>query len=111
MAASDDDLFKHAIDAFRAGRLDDAERHFKALLVLQPRHVAALNILGVLLASQHKFSEAEPYLRAALKLNSSSDATYYNYGIVLKGLGRAAEALEHFSKALAINPSVAETWN
>src|SRR5438105_428211 len=106
-----DPLFNQAIDAFRAGQLDDAERCFKTLLFQQPTHVAALNILGVLLASRHKFGEAEPHLRAALRLNSNSDATHYNYGIVLKGLGRAADALEEVSKALALNSGLAETWN
>jgi predicted O-linked N-acetylglucosamine transferase (SPINDLY family) len=111
MAASVDELFRQAIECFRGGQLDDAERHFRALLDQQPNHVAALNILGILLASMQKFSDAEPVLQSALKLNSSSDVTFYNYGIVLKGLGRPAEALQQFDKALAINPAVAETWN
>lgn len=111
MAAPGDDLFEAAIECFQAGRLDDAERNFKALLGRQPQHVGALNILGVLLASRHRYAEAEPHLRAASSLSPNSDATHYNYGIVLKGLGRPAEALEHFSKALALNPSVADTWN
>ncbi|MEA2979998.1 MAG: protein O-GlcNAc transferase [Alphaproteobacteria bacterium] len=109
--ASSDVLFNQAIDAFRAGRLDDAERRLKSVLTRQPRHVAALNILGVLLATKEKYQEAESYLRSALKINSNSETTFYNMGIVLKGLGRPAEALEHFSKAVAINPKVAETWN
>jgi protein O-GlcNAc transferase len=111
MDASGDDIFKQAMGSFQAGRLDDAERQFETLLGLQPNHVAALNILGVLLASRHKYAEAERRLRAALRFSSNSDATLCNYGIVLKGLGRSAEALDYFSKALAINPAVAETWN
>ena len=111
MAASGNDILKSAIESFQTGRLDDAERLFKSLLAQQPNHVAALNILGVLLASRHKYTEAEPYLRSALKFTANSDATLYNYGIVLKGLGRSAEALEYFSKALAINPAVPDTWN
>lgn len=104
-------LFNNAIAAFQAGRLDEAERHFKKLLAREPRNLAALNILGVLLASQHKYAQAEPYLREALRINAGSDATLYNYGTVLKGLGRSHDALDSFSKALAINPGAADTWN
>jgi predicted O-linked N-acetylglucosamine transferase (SPINDLY family) len=47
----------------------------------------------------------------ALKINATSDATFYNYGIVLKALGRPDEALQRFTQAIAINPGNAETWN
>ena len=111
MAPPGNDILKSAIECFQTGRLADAERLFKSLLAQQPNHVAALNILGVLLASLHRYAEAEPHLRSALKFTANSDATLYNYGIVLKGLGRSAEAVEYFSKALAINPDVPDTWN
>ncbi len=51
MAGSIDELFKDAMASLNAGRPDDAERHFKALLRLQPNNIAALNILGAVLAS------------------------------------------------------------
>lgn len=104
-------LFDSAIAAFQAGRLDEAERYFKQLLAREPRHLGALNILGVLLASQHKYAQAEPYLREALSIQASSDSTLSNYGIVLKGLGRSEDALKSFSSALAINPNAPDTWN
>src|SRR4051812_47830387 len=100
--ALSDILFKRGVESFHAGQLHDAERHFKSVLVREPGHVASLNILGILLASKQRYSEAESYLRAALKKNANSDSTLYNYGIVLKGLGRPTEALEQFNRALSI---------
>ncbi len=97
--------------ALQAGNLKDAEQLLKALLRAQPRHVAALNVLGVLLTQQRQFDEAETYLRRAVRENPRSDATLYNYGLVLKALARPVEAVERFTAALAINPAVAETWN
>src|SRR5664279_4736709 len=111
MALSSDDSFKQAIASFQAGRLNDAERHFKEVLRHQPKHVAALNLLSVLLTHLERCAEAEPYIKSALKLNSNSDATFYNYGLILKALKRPNEALERFSQALSINATVAETWN
>jgi len=103
--------FQRALAAFQAGNVKDAERLFKAVLRRQPKHVAALNLLGIVLTQLGRFAEAENYLRLALEEQANSDATLYNYGVVLKALNRPAEALERFSQALKINASVAETWN
>jgi len=111
MAPSIEQAFGRAFTSFRAGNLNEAERGFKEVLRQDPRHVAALNLLGIVLTHMKKYQEAESYLRLALKLNPSSDATLYNYGIILKALNRPQEALERFSQALAINSTNAATWN
>jgi predicted O-linked N-acetylglucosamine transferase (SPINDLY family) len=109
--ASAADLFRRAFSAFQQGRLDEAERAFRQLLRKEPRHLAALNILAMVLTAQKQYAEAERHLKLALKINATSDATFYNYGIVLKALGRPQEALEQFSQAIALNPANAESWN
>jgi len=111
MATLDDDIFKQAMASFQSGRLNDAEQLFKKILQQQPKHIGALNILSVVLTLLEKYSEAERYVQSALKISSSSDATFYNYGLILKALKRPTEALERFSQALSINAAVAETWN
>jgi Tfp pilus assembly protein PilF/2-polyprenyl-3-methyl-5-hydroxy-6-metoxy-1,4-benzoquinol methylase len=111
MSSLDEGIFSDAMVSFQAGRLNDAERHFKELLRHQPKHVAALNLLSVLLTHLKRYTEAERYVKSALEVSPSSDATIYNYGIILKALNRPMEALARFDEALAINASVAETWN
>jgi protein O-GlcNAc transferase len=105
------DALQRGLLALRAGNFDDAERLFNDVLHVQPRHIGALNLLGIVLIQRGRFAEAENYLRLALKENATSDATLYNYGIVLKALNRPAEAMQRFSQALAVNPAAAETWN
>ena len=83
---ADDPTFQRAMAALQAGNTKDAEQLLKALLRAQPRHVAALNVLAIALTQQRQFSEAETYLRQALRENARSDATLYNYGLVLKAL-------------------------
>jgi predicted O-linked N-acetylglucosamine transferase (SPINDLY family) len=111
MAVLVEELFTRAIASFQAGRLEDAERCFTEVLQYDPKHVAALNLLGILLTHIKRYPEAERVLQSALNLNSNSDASFYNYGVVLKALKRPGEALECFNRALAINSAVAETWN
>ena len=107
----DNDNLRRGLAALQAGNARDAERLFKAVLREHPRHVAALNLLGITLTQLGKFGDAETYLRCALQEQPKSDATLYNYGIVLKALHRPAEALQRFTEALALNPRAAETWN
>jgi protein O-GlcNAc transferase len=87
------ETFRQAIASLQARKLKDAERLFKILLAEEPRHVAGLNLFGILLIQLGRFKEAEQYVRRALDENPKSDATCYNYGIILKALGRPADAL------------------
>jgi protein O-GlcNAc transferase len=111
MKITADEAFRRALSAFQTGNAGDAERLFKAVLRAQPRHIAALNLLGIVLTQEGRFAEAEIYLRRALQEHAKSDATLYNYGVILKALNRPAEALQRFTEALAINPAAPETWN
>ena len=60
--------FRFASASFRRGDHADAERRLKAATQTEPRHAGVLNLLGALLASQERYSEAEPFLRAATKI-------------------------------------------
>lgn len=105
----DNGTLERALAALQAGDVAGAEQSFRALLRAQPRHVGALNLLGIALMRQGRFAEAEDSLRQAIEV-SRSDATLFNYGLVLKALNRPEEALKRFTEALAINPAAAETW-
>jgi tetratricopeptide (TPR) repeat protein len=108
---SEQEAFSHALAALQSRKFDDAARLFDAVLQAQPKHIAALNLLGITHTQPGRFADAEIYLKRALQEQPKSDATLYNYGLVLKALHRAAEALQRFSEALALNPGAAETWN
>jgi predicted O-linked N-acetylglucosamine transferase (SPINDLY family) len=108
---SESETFLHALSALRIGRAAEAERLFKELLKAEPRHVAGLNLLAVLMTKAERFVEAESYIRRALDENSSSDVSFYNYGIILKALNRPDEALGQLGHALRINPAIPQTWN
>ena len=83
--------FQDAVSALQAGKAEDAERLFRAVLRAEPKHVGALNLMGVVLLQRQRFAEAEPYFRDALRQNARSDATLYNHGLALKALNRPAE--------------------
>lgn len=110
-SASEHPAFVQALAALQAGRAADAEKLFKLVLADRPQHVAALNLLAVLLMRSGRFVDAELYLRQAMDADPRSAATLNNYAIVLRALGRPAEALDRLSQALRINPKDVELWN
>jgi protein O-GlcNAc transferase len=106
-----EEAFSRALAALQSGKFDDAVHLFEAVLQVQPKHVAALNLLGITHTQRGRFGDAEIYLKRALQEQPNSDTTLYNYGLVLKALHRPTEALHRFSEALALNRNAAETWN
>jgi protein O-GlcNAc transferase len=104
-------LFTQACAALQAGQWAHAEALFRKLLALQPKHLGALNLLGILLTQTGRFEEAAGAMRAALDINARSEATFCNYGLVLKKLGRLSDALSAFDQALALNAAAPDTWN
>jgi protein O-GlcNAc transferase len=106
-----DKTFQKAVNAFNQRDVVEAERLFRKLLRSDPHHVAALNLLTVILVGAGRFAEAEPVSAKAVSLSPSSDAAHYNFGLILKQLNKSTDALQQFNKALKLNPAVAETWN
>src|SRR5262249_39342875 len=103
--------FQEAVAALNSGSMLVAEQLLRNVLENQPNHVAALNLLTIVLMSMERFAEAEQSIGKAVRLNQSSDASYYNYGLILKRLNKPNQALEQFDNALRLNAKVPESWN
>ncbi len=95
----------------QAGNAGVAEASFRQTIEMQPEHTGALNVYGILLAQRGRLEEAEQYLERAVKAGGKSEVTFFNYALVLRAQKKPLEALEQFSRALALNESVAQTWN
>jgi Flp pilus assembly protein TadD len=68
-----------AIEAHRAGRLQQAERLYQAIILAQPRHPHANHNLGVLAVSLGQPAFALPLLRAALESDSTQGQFWISY--------------------------------
>jgi protein O-GlcNAc transferase len=77
-----------AIEAHTAGRLQDAERLYRAILKVQPKHPDVNHNLGVLALDCSKPLEALPFLLTALQSNRSHGQFWVSY---INGLIRANE--------------------
>lgn len=98
-------VFDRAYSAHRDGRLDDAERGYRATLEVDPAHVDALHLLGVLRHQQGQHEEAADLVRRAADLRPQDAALQLNLGNALKALGRLDQAIERFRNALTLAPT------
>ena len=68
-----------AIAAHKEGKLQDAERLYRAILQAQPAHPDANHNLGVLATSMDKADVALPLFRAALEANPKIEQFWLSY--------------------------------
>jgi tetratricopeptide (TPR) repeat protein len=119
-------LFKHAVEvtdnnylmhnnlgfALTArGRTDEAIKHFKEALRLNPDFEGAKINLGLALLTQGKFDECIDYYQEVLRVNPGYARVHNNLGAVLWRLGKIEEAAVHFRKAVALKPDYADAHN
>ncbi len=95
-----DDAIRH----HEAGRLDEAERLYRAMLDAEPRHPDALHLLGVLLTQLGEYDEAIAHIRAALNVDRDSALFQSSLAQACYRTGRIAEAIETLRRVVAQQP-------
>lgn len=103
-------LISQAIQYFQNGSLKEADGLLARILVVQPNNLPALEILGLIKASQGKFSESIVHLSKAVKLNPLNPATQFNYAKALSDNKDYVKAIVHYRKALQLDPSNIDGW-
>ncbi|MGE0745703.1 MAG: tetratricopeptide repeat protein [Rhodospirillales bacterium] len=108
--------FRRAFELHRAGRLDEAAVHYRAVLARTsdaPRALRfdATRLLGVLTAQQGDHEAAAALFRDAIRLDATSAPAHHGLGDALKDLGRLAEAVASYDRAVALRPADAAAHN
>ena len=99
-----------AVNFQRNGRLDDAEKLYRQILVQHPDCPDALHLLGVLCAQRGRKPEAIEFIRKAIGLHPNVAGFYVNLGNVLLAGGNAEEAARAYSEAVRLNPNDSESY-
>lgn len=102
-------LLQAAAAAHQAGRLDEAEHGYLAVLAAAPNQHNALQLLGVLRHQQGRSEEALPLLQQAIAVDPKNPNIRNNFGGVLRDLGRMHEAEREFAAAVSLAPEAPET--
>jgi protein O-mannosyl-transferase len=111
VAVNESDALAHnnlGIALGRKGQLDEAIRHCREAIRLQPEYAEAHNNLGIALDEKGQVGEAIIQYREAIRLKPDYADAYYNLGTLLLLNGHLDEAIHQFQEALRLNPNHAE---
>ena len=101
-------MFQSALQNHRQRRMAEAEDLYRQVLAVDPNHVDALHMLGVLAYQSGKAEAAVDLIGRAIAINGANASFHNNMGEALRYLGRLDEAVGHFSKATELDPDGAE---
>ena len=87
------------IQAHKAGRLEEADRFYTAILKVQPKHSDANHNMGVLAIGVGKVEQSLSFFKLALETNSAQVQFWCSYIDALIKLGRIFDAKEVLSQA------------
>jgi tetratricopeptide (TPR) repeat protein len=97
---------------YQQNHFDAAESEFREVLRMQPRHVKAMDNLGLVAEGKNDTTQAVlAYITAIevdAQMTSHSEQPYVNLGILLTRLGRPQEAEPWLQKAIKIRPDYAK---
>ena len=97
-------VLAQAIQAHEAGRLEEAERHYRTALKMGPKDPRLPAHLGSLLLEQGRNAEGAAMMDQTLALDPRQPGMLMNRGAALVALGRFEEALASYTLAIAYQP-------
>jgi tetratricopeptide (TPR) repeat protein len=101
---------EQGMEHHRAGRAEQAEKIYRAILAKVPNQPDALNLLGVLAMDAGNHDLAFDLLERAVAARPKDPVILNNYGNALSLVRRFEDAIEHLERALAINPASPDAW-
>ena len=105
-----DDLLKQAITAFEAGNFNACELALEEVLKAEPKHLSALQIYGLVKASQGQHQAAASLLQQAVQLDPQDAGLQFNLAKALSESDQEQAALAHHELATQLTPFNAAAW-
>ena len=100
-----DQALQQGIEAHKAGRVQEADRLYTAILKAQPKHPGANHNMGVLAVSIGKIEQALPFFKTALEANPATAKFWLSYIDTLIKLDQLAEAQDVLDQAKSKGPN------
>jgi tetratricopeptide (TPR) repeat protein len=96
--------FQRAVALHQQGKLEQAERLYRAALAAQPSHFEALYWCGMLFYQQGRNSEALGFVGAAMKARPADATALASLGLIHATMGDLEQAVANYDRALALKP-------
>ena len=111
MSPSVQKLLAAALAFHQGGQLEQAEKHYRAILKDHPNHPDVLNLSGVLALQTNRPKQALRLLVRAVEEVPHNPQFHYNLASAHKQLGDAQSALAAFQHAVTLKPDYVEAHN
>ena len=98
------------VSQHRLGKLDEAERHYRAVLQLQRDHPGVLHNLALVLIQTGRLSEAAEACQKIIVGAPDDAEAHACLGQVLCSMERYEEALVHLKRSVALKPDYAKAY-
>lgn len=97
-------LFAEAVRLHGANRLPEAERFYREVLAVSPRHADALNMLAFLFHQTERDKQAIPLYRKAIAITPDFAPYHSSLAHALIETRDREEAVQHFRQAIRMDP-------
>lgn len=103
--------YAKAFSLYQSGQIEMSKQICEKILMKNPRHSDALNMLGVICFHDNDMHAAYRHLKKVLELNPNHVDALVNFGNVLQKLGKLEEAMDCAKRIIDQDPSNAEAYN
>ena len=94
-----DQALQKGVEAHKAGKVQEADRYYTAILKANPKHSDANHNIGLIAVEVGKVEASLPFFKTALEANSNIAQYWLSYIDALIKLNRMAEAKAVFDEA------------
>ena len=102
-------LYAQALQKQNKGKLEEAKALYKKVIKADPRHVSALNNLGVIFMNQKMYKQAVGSFNEALYIRRNYIDAHYNLACLYAQKNDTKQSLLYLKNAIDINPE-AKQW-
>ncbi len=95
----------------QSGKLDDAEKLYRAVLKQAPKQPDALHLLGVLMDQRGDRAKGMAFVRQALAVKDAFPDAHFNLARMLVANGEVDAAKRHYENALTFKPGHGKSHN
>jgi protein O-GlcNAc transferase len=100
-----------ALKHHQAGRLSEAEKIYRQILIHQPKNAEVLSLLSAITFQSGDNHAALELINRAIVIDPGMATYYNNMGWILTEMGRLDQAMTAFRTSLELNPDRAEVHN
>ena len=97
---------ERAVQFHNSGNLDGAEHLYRQILQVQPSHLDALHLLGVIMSQKGHHQLGVQYIGSALAQQPYNPTLLVNQAIAYHALGRLEESFANYRQVIQLQPSV-----